>query len=75
MVVYSEKTGGPQGFSPIWPHRGSMDFDAGKVRVGRVLPFKCVVRIVPRWRADLRLAVESGEAVLILPGMEVSDAR
>jgi M6 family metalloprotease-like protein len=33
MVIYAEKTGEPQGFSPIWPHRGSMDFDAGDVRV------------------------------------------
>jgi immune inhibitor A len=34
MVVYAEKTGNFDGFSPIWPHRGSIDLEIGGVRVG-----------------------------------------
>lgn len=34
MVIYSEKTGKHDGFSPIWPHRGSLDLEVAGVRVG-----------------------------------------
>lgn len=33
MIVYSEKTGAPSGFSPIWPHRATTDLDLGPIRV------------------------------------------
>ncbi len=33
MVIYAEKTGRFDGFSPIWPHRGSLDLKVGGVRV------------------------------------------
>ncbi len=34
MVLYAEKSGKHDGFSPIWPHRGSMDASLGKQRLG-----------------------------------------
>ena len=33
MVVYPAESNQPQAFAPVWPHRGSMDFDAGRIRV------------------------------------------
>lgn len=44
-----------------------------EVRMNRVTS-RIDVRIVSRWRADLRLALENEEAVLILPCLEVPDA-
>lgn len=34
MVVYAEKSGKHDGFSPIWPHRGSLDLEVAGIRVG-----------------------------------------
>lgn len=35
MVIYAEQSGRHDGFSPIWPHRGSIQLDAGDgLRVG-----------------------------------------
>lgn len=33
LVVYAEKTGEPQGFSPIWPHRATTQLTAGGLQV------------------------------------------
>jgi len=33
MVVYAEKSGRFDGFSPIWPHRGSIDLEVDGVRI------------------------------------------
>ncbi len=33
LVVYAEKTGEPQGFSPIWPHRATTELKAGGLAV------------------------------------------
>lgn len=33
MLIYAEKTGKDNGFSPIWPHRGSLDISVSKVRI------------------------------------------
>lgn len=33
IVMYPASSDEPDEFGPIWPHRGSMDFDAGKIRV------------------------------------------
>jgi hypothetical protein len=45
-----------------------------EIRMNRVPPCKFDVRIVGRWRVELRAALDRGEAVLILPGLEVPDA-
>ncbi|MFO0727135.1 MAG: M6 family metalloprotease domain-containing protein [Myxococcota bacterium] len=33
LVIYSEKTGAPDGFAPIWPHRSTTDLVMGNVHV------------------------------------------
>lgn len=33
LVIYAEKTGAPDGFAPIWPHRSTTDFTLGNVHV------------------------------------------
>lgn len=33
IVVYAERTGKADGFSPIWPHRGTTDIEIGGLRV------------------------------------------
>jgi M6 family metalloprotease-like protein len=37
LLVYAEQSGKFDGFSPIWPHRGSLDFEVDGVRVGGYL--------------------------------------
>lgn len=37
LIIYAEATGKHDGFSPIWPHRGSLDFQVDGVRVGGYL--------------------------------------
>ncbi|MBI2378612.1 MAG: M6 family metalloprotease domain-containing protein [Deltaproteobacteria bacterium] len=37
LIVYAEKTGEPMGFSPIWPHRGTIDVDGGKSKLASYL--------------------------------------
>jgi hypothetical protein len=54
--------------------RTSISIEAGKLRLKRVLPLRCPVRIVPRWRAELKLVIDAGQAVLVLPDLEVADA-
>ena len=33
LIIYAEKTGDPQGFSPIWPHRATTDMTAGGLKI------------------------------------------
>lgn len=33
LIVYAEKTGDPQGFSPIWPHRATTELSAGGLAI------------------------------------------
>jgi hypothetical protein len=51
--------------------RKTIVIDAGEIRSSLLLPREGTVRVVPRWRAELKLAVDGGEAVLIIPGLEV----
>ncbi len=53
--------------------RKNIVIDAGEIRSKLLLPRDGTVRVVPRWRAELMLAIKDGVAVLILPGLEVSD--
>ncbi len=54
--------------------RNAISIEADKLRFKRVLPIKSPVSIVSRWRAELKLVIDAGQAVLVLPDLEVADA-
>lgn len=45
LVVYAESTGRFDGFAPIWPHRGSLDFEVGGLRVQSYLVLNHAARL------------------------------
>jgi immune inhibitor A len=45
MFLYAEATGKYDGFSPIWPHRGSTDIDLGGIRIGSYLILNHAARL------------------------------
>jgi hypothetical protein len=54
--------------------RKAIVIDTAKLRSKLLLPRDGTVRIVPRWRAELKLVIDAGQAVLVLPDLEVADA-
>lgn len=45
ILVYAESTGRFDGFAPIWPHRGSVDLDAGGTRVSSYIVLNHAARL------------------------------
>lgn len=68
-----EQIGVPCLKGKIHVEKKSIKIEAGEISSTLLLPRSGVVRVVPRWRAELKRAVDGGDAVLIMPGLEVPD--